>query len=294
MGTIVDTKGGALERMPDRPLTAASSMPLDLVRLAIERGDGIDVLNQLMALQERQEANDARRAFNSAFAAFKSKAVKIVKGTQIKDGPLKGKFHANLFDVVSATTEPLAEEGLSLSWKLTKDDKDWMEITCTLRHSAGHSESVSMGAAPDTGPGRNAIQARGSAKSYLERYTATAILGLAATEDDDDGNGAGEHQQGEQIDDAQRHNDMKRSAFVLVKERLHDSILVIRESLKGGKLDAAAEAWFELTDDEKKAIWVSPKACKEWGIEPAFTTAERDIIKSPEFRKAYYGDEAAA
>ncbi len=39
----------------------------------------------------------------------------------------------------------------------------------------------------DTGPGRNAIQARGSAKSYLERYTATAILGLAAQDADKDG-----------------------------------------------------------------------------------------------------------
>jgi len=46
-----------------------------------------------------------------------------------------------------------------------------------------------MGGAPDAGPGRNAIQARGSAKSYLERYTATAILGLAAQDADNDGNG---------------------------------------------------------------------------------------------------------
>lgn len=46
-----------------------------------------------------------------------------------------------------------------------------------------------MGGAPDTGPGRNAIQARGSAKSYLERYTLTAILGLSAQDSDDDGAG---------------------------------------------------------------------------------------------------------
>ena len=48
-----------------------------------------------------------------------------------------------------------------------------------------------MGGAPDTGPGRNAIQARGSSKTYLERYTATAILGLAAQDADKDGNDAG-------------------------------------------------------------------------------------------------------
>jgi hypothetical protein len=46
-----------------------------------------------------------------------------------------------------------------------------------------------MGAAPDTGPGRNAIQARGSAKSYLERYTLLAATGTAASDMDNDGNG---------------------------------------------------------------------------------------------------------
>ena len=66
-----------------------------------------------------------------------------------------------------------------------------MEVTCTLRHVAGHSEAVSMGSAPDSGPGRNAIQARGSAKTYLERYTATAILGMAPQDADDDGGKSG-------------------------------------------------------------------------------------------------------
>jgi hypothetical protein len=77
-----------------------------------------------------------------------------------------------------------------MSWNITKDEKDWIEVTCTLRHVGGHSESVAMGAGPDAGPGRNAIQARASAKSYLERYTATAILGLAAKDADDDGAGS--------------------------------------------------------------------------------------------------------
>jgi hypothetical protein len=114
-----------------------------------------------------------------------------MKNTEIKDGPLKGKKHANLFDVVDAVTPKLSAHGLAISWKLTKDEKDWLEVTCTLRHSAGHFETVSMGSGPDMGPGRNAIQARCSAKTYLERYTATAILGLAAQDADDDGDAAG-------------------------------------------------------------------------------------------------------
>lgn len=165
--------------------------PMDMLAAAVSQGADIDRLQKLMDLQERWEANNARRAFIEAFAAFKAEAIVIIKGTTIKDGPLKGKKHANLFDVVGAATPKLSAHGLTMSWKLTKDEKDWMEVTCMLRHVAGHSESVSMGSGPDAGPGRNAIQARASAKSYLERYTATAILGLAASDADDDGKAAG-------------------------------------------------------------------------------------------------------
>lgn len=175
----------------ERPEQSVAANPMQLLQSALDKGASIEQMQQLMDLQERWEATQARRDFNAAFSAFKAEAIVIVKGTTIKDGPLKGKKHANLFDVVSAVTPRLSAHGLAISWKLSKDEKDWMEVTCTLRHAAGHFETVSMGAAPDAGPGRNAIQARGSAKSYLERYTATAILGLAAADSDDDGAGSG-------------------------------------------------------------------------------------------------------
>lgn len=179
----------------DLPVPAeapATSLMRIIDRAATDQTFDIAKLQQLLAVKERWEANEARKAFNVAFANFKAKAVKIIKRTEVTDGPLKGKFHANLFDVVDATTPHLSKHGLTISWSLTKDEPAWMEISCTLRHIGGHSESVSMGGAPDVGPGRNAIQARGSAKSYLERYTATAILGLAAQDADNDGNVSGD------------------------------------------------------------------------------------------------------
>lgn len=177
------------EPTPRQPQSDTGSLMAIINRAAAMENFDVDKLEKLLAVKERWDANEARKAFSEAFAAFKSEAVTIVKGTTVTDGPLKGKKHANLFDVVIAVTPALCIHGLSMSWKLTRDEKDWIEITCVLRHVGGHSESVSMGSAPDTGPGRNAIQARASAKSYLERYTATAILGLAAKDADDDGNG---------------------------------------------------------------------------------------------------------
>lgn len=167
-------------------ITLAS--PGQLAQLAIERGDlDLDRLERLMVMQEKWEANEARKAYHAAFAAFKAEAVRIVKNRSVTDGPLKGKSYAELHSVVDAVTPALSRHGLSASWKLTKDDRDWLEVTCTLTHVNGHSESVSMGGPPDSGGAKNAIQMRASTKSYLERYTLKAITGLAEGGDDDDG-----------------------------------------------------------------------------------------------------------
>jgi hypothetical protein len=170
--------------------SAAISTPAELLRIAVERGADLSQLEKLMDLQERYEAKEAKRAYDAAFAAFKAEAVKIVKGKSVTDGPLKGKSYAELHDVVNAVTAALSKHGLSSSWKLTRDEKDWMEVTCYLRHVSGHQESVSMGGPPDAGGAKNAIQARASTKTYLERYTLKAITGLSEQDDDNDGNGA--------------------------------------------------------------------------------------------------------
>ncbi|CAJ5553952.1 ERF family protein [Burkholderia pseudomallei] len=166
-----------------------STTPADLLRIAIEKDADLDKLERLMELQDRHEAKLAKRAFDAAFAAFKAEAVKIIKGRKVTDGPLKNKRYAELHDVVNAVTPALSKHGLSSAWRLTRDEKDWMEVTCYLRHVDGHEESVSMGGPPDSGGAKNAIQARASTKTYLERYTLKAITGLSEEDDDDDGAG---------------------------------------------------------------------------------------------------------
>jgi len=166
---------------------AATSTPAYLLQVAVESGKPLEYIAQLMELQERWEANEARKEYHSAFAAFKAEAVRIIKNKTVSDGPLKGKKYAELYAIVEAVTPALSQHGLSASWRLTKDERDWLEVTCTIKHVGGYSESVSMGGPPDAGGAKNAIHARASTVTYLERYTLKAITGLSEQEDDDDG-----------------------------------------------------------------------------------------------------------
>lgn len=180
-----------IEAKPQAKTTAiaTTATPTDLIQYALANNADLDRLERLWVMQREWNAVEAEKAYNVAFAAFKAEAVKIIKNRTVTAGPLQGKKYAELFAVVNAITPALSANGLSAAWKTTKDEKDWLEVTCTLKHVAGHSESVSMGGPPDDGGAKNKIQARASTITYLQRYTLKAITGLSEQEDDNDGAG---------------------------------------------------------------------------------------------------------
>lgn len=187
---LIQPETTSREVAPQASVAPAQS-PAGMMLALMAKGASLAEVGQMMDLQERWEKREAEKAFNSAFASFKAEAVRVIKNKDVSAGPLAGKKYAELFSVVNAVTPALSKHGLSAAWKLTKDEKDWIEVTCTIKHVQGHSDSVSMGGPPDIGGARNPIQARASTVSYLERYTLKAITGLSEQEDDNDGGHGG-------------------------------------------------------------------------------------------------------
>ena len=177
----------ALMRVDDERSVATT--PMQMLDRALESGAGLETIEKLMALQERWESGQARKAFNEAFAAFKSEAVRIVRNRRVNDGPLMGRSYAELTAFVEAATPALSKHGLSASWDITRDDKDWIEVTCVIEHALGGNKRVSLGGPIDTGGAKSPLQARISTITYLERATFKAATGLAERGDDDDGAG---------------------------------------------------------------------------------------------------------
>ena len=174
---------------PRTALAVAENSPAGMMLAAMRQGANLDQVEKMMDLQEKWERREAEKAFNAAFAAFRGEDLRVVTDKARSNGPLSGQKYATLHAFVKATKEALSKHGLTASWKVTRDESDWIEVTCVLKHAMGHSETVSMGGPPDNGPARNVLQARHSTVSYLERYTLKAICGLAEQDDDDDGAG---------------------------------------------------------------------------------------------------------
>ncbi len=170
-----------------RPETPATVTPMHMLQAAMDRGADLDKLQQLMDLQQRWEASEARKAFVAAMTAFKANPPDIIKTKLVSYGNTSYK-HATLADVCAAAIQGLAQVGISHRWDV--DQSDRITVTCVLTHELGHSERVSMTAPADTSGQKNPIQAIASAVSYLQRYTLLSITGLAARDQDDDGQGA--------------------------------------------------------------------------------------------------------
>jgi ERF superfamily len=180
--------------MGDLVLTSPerSDSMLAMIERAVSAPDfDVNKLQQLLEMRERWEANEAKKAFVAAMNAFKRNppTIRKTKGVTLGKGAdaQPAYFYAPLNQVCEIIIPALNSVGITHHWE-TGADGDRIVVTCVLRHELGHTErGATMKAAPDTGPGRNAIQSHGSTLTYLQRYTLLAACGLAATNGDTDG-----------------------------------------------------------------------------------------------------------
>lgn len=166
--------------------------PMQMLQIAVEQNADLDKLTKLMDLQERWEANEARKAFVAALNAFKADPPTVVKNKSVRFGRgdnATAYDHATLDQVAAVIGAALSEHGLSHRWEVQQLEGGQIRVTCVLTHAMGHSERVSLQAGADQSGAKNNIQAIGSTVTYLERYTLLAITGLAAKGQDSDGGG---------------------------------------------------------------------------------------------------------
>src|SRR5690606_2025887 len=161
--------------------------PGEMIQQAIQQGSGVEVMERLLALQERYDAFNARKAFDDAMADLRSNLPKITKSREVDFTTSKGRPNyrfEDLAEITEALAEPMSAVGLSFRWH-TDNVQGGVKVTCRITHRDGHFEETSLVGPLDATGNKNAIQAIGSAVTYLQRYTLKAAVGIAAAHDDD-------------------------------------------------------------------------------------------------------------
>ena len=161
--------------------------PQETIALAISKGSNLEQIEKLMLLQERFDANQAKKAYVKAMADFKANAPLVDKDKV--NNQYKSKY-TSLGNLINTVSPVLSKFGLSASWDIKQNGI--IEVTCKMTHFMGHSETATMNAPADGSGAKNPIQQIKSTITYLKGVTFESITGLASTDDnvDDDGNAA--------------------------------------------------------------------------------------------------------
>ena len=187
---LPEERGNYPARVSVDEATSTDTNVLSLIRVAVNKGVDIAQLDRLVALHERIEAGNARKAFARAMSAFSKSPPIVEKHAEVKFVNNKKQLvnyrYADKYDVVGSVKPALAEHGFSFDWEVKQDNvRVW--VACVLTHDDGHEKRVEMNGPVDMSGGKNEIQGNISSKTYLERETLLAVTGLAAKGVDDDG-----------------------------------------------------------------------------------------------------------
>lgn len=166
-----------------------ATTPDQLLALAVDKDLDIDKLEKLMLMKERWDAAQAKKAFLNALTNFQEQCPDLRKTKRVEFDTRAGKAEYNfapLGDIDRQIKKLMKDNGLSKQWRI-KDEGTKIKVACIISHVDGHSESTEMEAESDMSGSKNAIQGKGSAIKYMQRYTLEGALGLTTADQDIDG-----------------------------------------------------------------------------------------------------------
>jgi hypothetical protein len=151
-----------------------------------------DKMEVVMKMRREVLGDQAREAFMQHFAELSAELPQVERdGTVelVKDGRSMGKYAFTTIENMDTILRPLlAKHGFAISFG-SIDNKESVTITGTLS-GWGWERSSTYTLPPDAGPGRNALQARGSSRRYAKRYIVDDLVNIVRKGKDDDARGA--------------------------------------------------------------------------------------------------------
>lgn len=172
----------------------AVEKPADLLSIIQKVVDGpldlqkVEVLERLLAMQERVVAEQRKQAFIRAVTEVRKELKPIEQKGMILDkkGNVRSRFAR--YEDIDAFLKPLMDrEGLSMSFNTKETASGKLELTATLSHVDGHSEIKTMPLPIDRNEYRNAIQDHGSTIAYGKRYLKKMHFDIIEQGDDTNG-----------------------------------------------------------------------------------------------------------
>lgn len=211
------------------------------------------------------------KATPELFAAMSKAQGEIENASKNSNNPHFKSKYADLAEVLNTIRPTFAANGLCLT-QSPSFDGSLVSVTTVVSHNSG-GYIVSTASCV---PAKTDAQGIGSSTTYLRRYGAAAMAGIA--QEDDDGQAA--RHDGKPAAVAKADDEAEKLKVMnIYADANARSIEAIKTGIANEDYLTAAEAWYELSQDAMRALWVAPS---KGGV---FTTKEREIMRTNEFTK---------
>ena len=241
-----------------------------LERVAINPDVDVLKMEKIMDLQERVLDKASKAAYSQAMCKCQADMPTVLRDSD--NAQTRSKYAK--FETVLMTTKPCyTSNGFALSFGTAISPvEDHIRITCDIMHIEGHSEFKFVDLPMDNKGmagkvNKTDMHATASTYSYGERYLFCMIFNVTIADHDNDGVVSGPTAQ-----DLIDYMEVVRGCFA--------SIHAVKEAFLNEEWAVAAEAFHELTKDEKDALWLAPS---KGGV---FTTKEVATFKCNDYVKA--------
>jgi len=262
---------------------------LNTLQTALEKGVDADSLEKILNMQERILDRQAEQAYTQSMVTVQSEMEPI---TLNKENMHTRSKYAGMGQIIKQITPIYTKAGFALSFAEGKpENAGEIRVTCDVMHSQGHTKHyfVDMPLVVEGIKGEKMMtetHGTGSAFTYGQRYLTKLIFNLN-TGDDDDGNSAGGDSRSTlEVDNAWIEQMLKLRELIPSINAIKQCIQDNKDDPENNGLEAAVEAWLELTEDQARTIW-QPAATKG-GV---LTTYEHEIMKSNEWAQVRDGME---
>lgn len=185
-------KGDQMDLIPTEnalPMPTGTDTMSMIERLARDPSFDADKLEKLLLMKERQDKEEARKAFNKALQGFQQNAPKLVRhkaGLRTKAGTVVAKYMP--LDQMLQLCNPVLNQ-YGLSYRLFTDVERKI-VRCYALHELGHEEYSEFPFISIENTLANRAQEFASGQQLAFRYAFKAVFGLSETDDDTDGMGA--------------------------------------------------------------------------------------------------------
>jgi hypothetical protein len=164
--------------------------PMDLMAIALNNEAGIDVIERIAALMEKERSKQAEVDFNEAMNRVQKKLTRIAP--DLSNPQTKSKYAS--YAALDKVVRPIySEEGFSLSFGTEEcPHAETVRIVCHVA-LGGHTRKYQIdmpadGKGAKGGDVMTRTHATGAAISYGSRYLLKSIFNIAVGEEDTDGN----------------------------------------------------------------------------------------------------------